>query len=134
MGWPLRGVASTRTKSNIHDELIGKLRHAVPLKMEAMMIAFEAPLASETPRNTRAQSLHRRTMIAVMALLMAIGAVALVSTNNQISAPSNHSVLACGSTPGFCPNPPKPEGTVHRASAPKSTTAVDPTSAAETSQ
>jgi hypothetical protein len=101
--------------------------------MEAMMIAFEAPLASETPRNTRALSWHRRTMIAVMALLMAIGAVALVSTNSQIQAPSNHSVLACGSTPGFCPNPPKPTGAVNHTTAPKSTTAVDPTSAAQTS-
>jgi hypothetical protein len=126
VGWPLRGVAYAQTKSNIHDELIGKLRHAVPLKMEAMMIAFEAPLAGETPQNARVQSLNRRMMIAVMALLIAIGAVALVSTNDQIAAPANRPVLACGSTPGFCPNPPKSSSANH-------TTAPRLTSTAETS-
>ena len=70
------------------------------------MIAFEAPLTGENPKNAQVQLQHRRTMVAVMALLMSVGAVALTSTNNQI--PSDHPVLACGSTPGFCPNPPTP--------------------------
>lgn len=70
------------------------------------MIALEPSLTGEVPENAPVQSWHRRAMVAVMALLMAIAGVALVSTNNQIL--SNDTVLACGSTPGFCPNPPKP--------------------------
>jgi hypothetical protein len=73
------------------------------------MTAFEAPLATEAPKDTPAKTLYRRTMVAVMALLMAIAAVALVSTNSHIPFPSDRSVLACGDAPGLCPSPPGPD-------------------------
>lgn len=44
-------------------------------------------------------------MVVVMTLLAAIAAAALVPANNHASFPSDRSVLACGSTPGACPNP-----------------------------
>jgi len=79
------------------------------------MITFEAPPASEVPKNARARSfpavIMMRTMMAVMTLLMAIAAVALVSANESAVSPSTRTVLACGDTPGFCPNPPSPTTT-----------------------
>lgn len=44
-------------------------------------------------------------MVAVMTLLAAIAAAALVPASNHASSFSDHSVLACGNTPGACPNP-----------------------------
>jgi hypothetical protein len=70
------------------------------------MIAFEAPSASGAPKSAHARSFHRRTIIAVMTFLMAIAAVALVTANENAVSPSIDTVLACGDTPGFCPNPP----------------------------
>ena len=70
------------------------------------MIAFEALSASEALESAHARSFHRRIVIAVMTLLMAVAAVALVSANETAVSPSMHTVLACGDTPGFCPNPP----------------------------
>lgn len=72
------------------------------------MTAFEAPPATEAPGDFSAKTLHRRTMIAVMALLMAIAGVALVSTDTHSLFPSDRSVLACGTAPGLCPSPPGP--------------------------
>ncbi|MGH3779127.1 MAG: hypothetical protein ACRDRO_00485 [Pseudonocardiaceae bacterium] len=95
------------------------------------MIAFEAPLTGEVPESAQVQSWHRRTMVAVMALLMAIAAVTLVSTNNQI--PLNHSVLACGSTPGFCPNPPKSTSAINHTAVSKGTTTAGDFAGAERS-
>ena len=66
------------------------------------MIAFEEPLAGEATRNARAQSPSRRTMLAVMTLLVAIAAAALVPASNHASSSSDRLVLACGSTPGPC--------------------------------
>ena len=70
------------------------------------MIAFEAPSAGEALESAHARSFYRRIVIAVMTLLMAVAAVALVSANETAVSPSMHTVLACGDTPGFCPNPP----------------------------
>ncbi len=72
------------------------------------MTAFEAPPATEAPGDFSAKTLHKRTIIAVMALLMAIAGVALVSTETHASFPSDRSVLACGTAPGLCPSPPGP--------------------------
>jgi hypothetical protein len=72
------------------------------------MTAFEAPPATEAQGNFSAKALHKRTIIAVMALLMAIAGVALVSTETHSSFPSDRSVLACGTAPGLCPSPPGP--------------------------
>ncbi len=72
------------------------------------MTAFEAPPATEAPGNFSAKTLHKRAMVAVMALLMAIAGVALVSTDTHTSFPSDRSVLACGNVPGLCPSPPGP--------------------------
>jgi hypothetical protein len=70
------------------------------------MIAFEAPPASEALKSAHVRSLYRRTIIAVMTLLMAVAAVALASANENAVSPSTRTVFACGDTPGFCPNPP----------------------------
>ena len=67
-----------------------------------MMIVFERPPVREAQRSTHAQSLHRRTMAAVMTLLVAIAAAALVPASNHASSPSDRFVLACGTTPGPC--------------------------------
>jgi hypothetical protein len=67
------------------------------------MISFEMPSAGEGQGSTHAQSRHRRTMAAVMTLLLAIAAAALVPANNHASVPSDRFVLACGSSPGPCP-------------------------------
>jgi hypothetical protein len=91
--------------------------------METTMIAFEASLTGEVPESVPVQSWRRRTTVAVMAFLMAIAAVGLVSTNNQIS--SNQTVLACGSTPGFCPNPPKSNSGASHTTASKPTPVAD---------
>jgi hypothetical protein len=71
------------------------------------MIAFEAPPAGEALESAHAWSFHRRIVIAVMSLLMAVAAVALVNANENSASPSIHTVFACGDTPGFCPNPPR---------------------------
>lgn len=73
------------------------------------MTAFEAPPATDAPKVTPAKKWHRRTMVVVTALLMAISAVSLVSTNSHVSGPSDRSVLACGDAPGLCPSPPGPD-------------------------
>jgi hypothetical protein len=70
------------------------------------MIAFEAPPAGEALENSHAWSFHRRIIIAVVTLLMAVAAVALVAANENAASPSIRTVFACGDTPGFCPNPP----------------------------
>lgn len=70
------------------------------------MIAFEAPPAGEALESAHVWSFHRRIIVAVMTLLMAVAAVALVAANENAASPSIHSVFACGDTPGFCPNPP----------------------------
>ena len=67
------------------------------------MIVFGRPLAREAQRRTHAQSLYRRTMVAVIALLVAVSAtVALAPANNHPAFPADHFVLACGTTPGPC--------------------------------
>jgi hypothetical protein len=68
------------------------------------MTVFERPPVREAQRSTYVQSLRRRTMVAVMTLLVAIAAAALVPVNNHASSPSHRFVLACGSSPGPCLN------------------------------
>jgi hypothetical protein len=68
------------------------------------MIVFERPPVREAQRSTHVQSLHGRTMVAVMTFLVAIAAAAMVSASNHASSPSDRFVLACGSSPGPCLN------------------------------
>jgi hypothetical protein len=63
-----------------------------------MMIAFEGIPA----RRVRAQSRYWRTVVVVVAFLVAIVAAVLISMNNPASSLSHRSVLACGSSPGPC--------------------------------
>ncbi|MEO7196610.1 MAG: hypothetical protein ABIZ05_17630 [Pseudonocardiaceae bacterium] len=68
------------------------------------MIFFGKLPAGEVRRSADARSLRRRATVAAMTFLLAISAVALAPANNHFSAPSGRLVLACGNTPGACPN------------------------------
>ncbi|MGH3849103.1 MAG: hypothetical protein ACRDRT_05275 [Pseudonocardiaceae bacterium] len=68
------------------------------------MIFFGKFPAGEAQGSADAQSLRRRTTVAVMTFLLAISAVALTPVKNNFSPPSSRLVLACGDTPGACPN------------------------------
>lgn len=66
------------------------------------MTGFETLPENEDRRSAPVQSLHRRTMMAVIALLVAIAAAALAPAGTHASPPSGGLVLACGSSPGPC--------------------------------
>lgn len=68
------------------------------------MIFFGKLPAGEVQRSAYARSLRGRATVVAMTFLLAISAAASAPAKNNFSPPAHRLVLACGNTPGACPN------------------------------